>query len=210
MKGSITQERLLNVFSSVRRRLKHLYRPTFRIRRRRFPAQLSPNLYRALSFANSHACSNTTVRMTVSLLQSTSNLNTTIIRYLHDQQLQSLVVGHTGLADGCLLPASLTELTGFMPVGIIRSFADDLHNTVSERRISRKSRTFDLFHLPNSLVQNVSLPQREIVFTGTSNSPCKLRKGNLASVTDLEQEGHLHLPARVGLVSEGRSELKAL
>jgi hypothetical protein len=70
--------------------------------------------------------------MTVTLLQSGSNLNTAIIRYLHDQQFQSLVVRCTGLTDGCLLPTSLTELTGFMPVGIIRSLANGLHATVSE------------------------------------------------------------------------------
>ena len=93
----------------------------------------------------------TTVCMTILLLQSGSNLNTTIIRYLHDQQFQTSVVRRTGLTDGCLLPTSLTELTGFMPFGIISGFADDLYTTVSERRGRQKART-NLFHLPNSLV----------------------------------------------------------
>ena len=62
-----------------------------------------------------------------------SNSNTTIIRYLHDQQFQSLVVRRNGLTDDCLLPTSLTELTGFMPVGIMSSLSDDLHDTVSEQ-----------------------------------------------------------------------------
>ena len=79
----------------------------------------------------------------------------------------------TGLTGGCLLPTSLTELTGFMPVGIISNFADELHTTVSERRNRPEIQDLYLFHLPNSLVHNISLPHREIVFTGTSNAPCK-------------------------------------
>jgi hypothetical protein len=57
-----------------------------------------------------------------------NNSNTTIIRYRyrHDQQIQSLVVRHTGLTGDCLLPTSLTELTGLMPASIMSSFADNL------------------------------------------------------------------------------------
>ena len=139
----------------------------------------------------------TTLRITILLLQSGGNSNSTIIRYLYDQQFQSLVVRRTRLTDDCLLPTSLAELTGFMPLGIISSFADDLHTTMSERRNRPEIKNLNLFHLPNSLVQHTSLPHREVVFTGTSNATCKLRKSNLASVTDLEK-GHLHLPARVG------------
>ena len=103
----------------------------------------------------------------------------------------------TRLSDDCLLPASLTELTGFMPLGIISGFADELYTTVSEQRNRPEIQDLNLFHLPNSLVQHTSLPHREIVITGTSNAPCELRKGNLASVTVLEKR-HLHLPARLG------------
>ena len=100
----------------------------------------------------------------------------------------------TGLTDDCLLPTSLTELTGFMPVGIMSDFADDLQITVSERRNSTKIQDIDLFHLPYSLVQNTSLPKRKIIFTGTSNAPCKIRK---VSVIDFEK-GHPYIPARLG------------
>ena len=84
-----------------------------------------------------------------------------------------------------------------MHVSITSSFADDLTYQGVRATILSEIQDLNLFRLPNNLVQNTSLPHREIVFTRTSNAACKLCKGNLASVTDWKK-GHQHLPARVG------------
>jgi hypothetical protein len=145
--------------------------------------------------------------VTISLLQSGNNLNTTIIRYLHDQQFQSLVVRRTGLTGDCLLPTSLTELTGFMPVGIMGSFSDDLHTTVSERFNSQKSRTFTLSIFPTALSRILAFPIGRSSSPARATPPVKLRKGVSYR---FGKKRRLHLPAREGWTSKGRSELKAL
>src|SRR5258708_30423867 len=80
---------------------------------------------------------------------------------------QSLLVRRTGLTDDCLLPTSLTELTSFMPVGIMSDFADDLHTTASERRNSQKFRTLTLSIFPTALSRTLAFP------TGISSSPAR-------------------------------------
>ena len=54
-----------------------------------------------------------------------------------------------------------------MPVGIMSSFADDLHSAVSERRNSQKSRTFTFSILPTVLSKILAFP------TGRSSSPAR-------------------------------------
>jgi hypothetical protein len=73
-----------------------------------------------------------------------------------------------------------------------------IHQKCQSEEIARNPGPYSkLFHLPNGLVQNISLPNREIVFTGTSNAPCKLNaKANLdvSYRFDKKKDIFTHLP----------------